>query len=175
MKGIIRMNDIIQYTACFTGHRPQNLPCKFNEAHPTCIKIKNQLKKLIIQLIEEKNTAHFISGFALGVDIWAAEIVLELKKEYPDITLEAAVPCASQADRWNFAARERYYRLLSLCDKQTLIEQHYTADCMMKRNMYMVDRSDYVIAVWNRKPSGTGNTVRYAEEHGKSVFYIDTY
>ena len=36
----------------------------------------------------------------------------------------------------------------------------------------MVDKSDYVIAVWNGKPSGTGNTVRYAESKGKTVIRI---
>lgn len=163
----------IQYTACFTGHRPQSLPCGFNEAHPACMKIKRQPRRLIIGLIEKKNITRFISGVAIGVDIWAAEIVLELKAEYPDITLEAAVPCRSQADRWNKSARERYNRLVSLCDKITLISEQYTADCMMKRNKYMVDNSDYIIAVWNGKPSGTGNTVRYAMKTEKEIYYVE--
>lgn len=161
------------YTACFTGHRPQNLTCGFNETHPACIKIKNQLERLIIGLIEKKNVTHFISGVALGVDTWAAEIVLKLKEEYPNITLEAAIPCCSQTCSWNVKSKERYNRLLSLCDKKTLVQERYTADCMMKRNKYMVDNSDYVIAVWNGKPSGTGNTVKYAVNRAKAVYYID--
>ena len=32
------------------------------------------------------------SGMAQGVDMYAAEIVLELKKQYPQITLECAIP-----------------------------------------------------------------------------------
>lgn len=164
----------MQYTACFTGHRPQSLPYGFDETHPACVKIKHQLRRLIVELIEKKNVVHFISGAALGVDTWAAEIVIELKDEYSNITLEAAVPCRSQADRWNSAAKERYNRLLSLCDKVTLISEQYTADCMMKRNRYMVGNSNYLVAVWNGKPSGTGNTVKYAMENGKEVYYIDT-
>ena len=164
----------MEYTACFTGHRPQSLPCGFNEMHPACIKIKNQLERLIIGLIEKKNVTHFISGVALGIDTWAAEIVLELKEDYPNITLEAAVPCRSQICNWNVKAKERYHRLLSLCDKTTLFSEQYTADCMMKRNIYMVDNSDYVIAVWNGKPSGTGNTVRYAINNKKEVYCINT-
>ena len=49
------------YTACFTGHRPQSLPCGSSETHPACLKIKSQLKRLIIGLIEKKNVTHFIS------------------------------------------------------------------------------------------------------------------
>lgn len=163
----------MKYTACFTGHRPQRLPCKFDETHPACIKIKNQLKRLVVGLIEKKNVTHFISGVALGVDLWAAEIVLNLKEAYPNITLEAAVPCSSQADRWNAVAKERYNRILLQCDKTVLISEQYTADCMMKRNKYMVDSSDYVVAVWNGKPSGTGKTIKYAVEREKYIFYID--
>ena len=37
----------------------------------------------------------------------------------------------------------------------------------------MVDNSNYLVAVWNGKPSGTGNTVNYAVEKGKEVYYID--
>lgn len=162
----------MSYTACFTGHRPQSLPCKFDEAHPVCIKIKNQLQRLIIGLIEKKNVTHFISGVALGVDTWAAEIVLELKDDYPNITLEAAVPCRSQTCSWNVKSKERYNRLLSLCDKVTYVNETYTKDCMMERNIYMVDNSDYVVAVWNGKASGTGNTVNYAISHHKEVFCI---
>ncbi len=165
---------MIEKYCCFTGHRPQNLPCGFNETHPACLKIKYQLKRLIKGLIDKKNVTHFISGGALGVDIWAMEIVLELKEEYPNITLEAAIPCRSQSDRWNSKSQERYNRLLSSCDKVTLVGERYTADCMMKRNKYMVDNSDYVIAVWNGTPSGTGKTVKYAVSRKKEVFYIDT-
>ena len=36
----------------------------------------------------------------------------------------------------------------------------------------MVDKSDYVIAVWNGAPSGTGKTVLYAKENNKQIIQI---
>lgn len=164
----------MKFTACFTGHRPNSLPCGYDEEHPACIKIKSQLRRMIAGLIEKKNVAHFIAGAALGVDMWAMEIVLELKKQYPGVTLEAAVPCRSQAARWNADSQERYDRLPSLCDKVTVLHEHYTPDCMMKRNEYMVGSSDYVVAVWNGRPSGTGNTIKYALQRGKPVYCISS-
>ena len=163
----------MKYTVCFTGHRPQNLPCGFNEEHPVCRKIKLQLERLIIGVIEKKNVTHFISGMALGTDQWAAEIVLFLKEEYPEITLEAALPCRSQTLCWNVKNKDKYDRLLAQCDKVTILQEEYTYDCIMKRNMYMVDSADYVIGVWNGKPSGTGKTVRYAVNSKKPVYYVD--
>lgn len=110
---------------------------------------------------------------ALGVDTYAANIVLNLKAQYPGITLECAIPCETQAVKWNERDRDIYYDLLAKCDKETLLQQNYTSDCMQKRNEYMVDNSDYVIAVWNGKPSGTGNTVKYAKKKNKIVLLVN--
>jgi len=162
-----------ELTCCFTGHRPKSLLCKEDENHPTCVKIKAQLKKMIIGLIEKKNVFYYISGAALGVDMWAMEIVIELKKRYPSIKLEVAVPCEVQCARWSQQSKERYNNLLGCSDKVTIVQKEYTHDCMMNRNKYMVDKSDFVLAVWNRKPSGTSNTIKYAKQRGKTVYCID--
>ena len=60
-------------TCAFTGHRPQNLPFRFNESDKRCIALKRKLQKLIVHLIEQHNVTHFISGMAIGVDMYAAE------------------------------------------------------------------------------------------------------
>ena len=44
---------------------------------------------------------------------------------------------------------------------------------MQKRNKYMVDQSDLVIAVWDgKKVGGTWNTIKYAKSKEKQVIYI---
>ena len=105
--------------------------------------------------------------------MYAAEIILGLKESYPAITLESAIPCESQAAKWNEDLRDRYYEIASKCDKETLIQRHYSSDCMHKRNRYMVDQADYIIAVWDGRPSGTGKTVQYAQSQGKYVKIIN--
>lgn len=160
-------------TCAFTGHRPQNLPFGMNENDERCVKLKEELKEQIINLIEAENVTHFITGMALGVDLYAAEIVLDLKARYPSITLESAIPCETQAVKWSMAQRERYYDIAAQCDKETMLQSHYSPDCMDKRNRYMVDHADVLIAVWDGSPSGTGKTVRYAHQQGKSVITIN--
>lgn len=157
----------------FTGHRPQSLPFGFNESDERCVALKKTIRDEIIKLIEEEGVTHFISGMAIGVDMYAAEIVLGLKASYSGITLESAIPCESQAAKWTEALRDRYFDIASKCDKETLIQRHYTADCMHKRNRYMVDQADFVIAVWDGKPSGTGKTVQYAQNQGKTIRAIN--
>ena len=75
----------------------------------------------------------------------------------------------------NKAAGEQsaYYDIAAQCDKETMLQCHYSPDCMDKRNRYMVDHADYILAVWNGCPSGTGNTVRYAHKKGKSIIVIN--
>jgi len=157
----------------FTGHRPQSLPFGFNETDERCIALKQELRATIINLIENEGVTHFISGMAIGVDMYAAEIVLSLKSSYPDITLESAIPCETQAAKWTEEQRDRYYEIASKCDKETMLQRPYTPDCMHKRNRYMVDQADFVIAVWDGRPSGTGKTVQYVQRQGKPVKIIN--
>lgn len=159
-------------SCAFTGHRPQKLPFGFREEDQRCAALKETLKKQIIHLITDEDVTHFISGMAMGVDMYAAEIVLDLKNTYPGITLESAIPCETQANKWNAAMRERYYEIAAQCDKETMLQTKYTPDCMEKRNRYMVDNADYIIAVWDGKPSGTGNTVKYAQKQEKPIIVI---
>ena len=77
-------------TCAFTGHRPKGLG--YPESAGRCAALKEKLRSLIIRMMEEEGVTHFISGMAQGVDMYAAEIVLELKKQHPQITLECAIP-----------------------------------------------------------------------------------
>ncbi len=155
-----------KHSCCFTGHRPQSLPFRFNENDERCIDLKRRLKDAITEMITQNEVTHFISGMAIGVDMYAAEIVLELKETYPNISLKAAIPCENQSAKWSEQLRNRYNDILEKCDIRTVLQHNYTADCIHNRNKYMIDNSDWVIAVWNGKPSGTGKTVKYAEVWG---------
>ena len=75
--------------------------------------------------------------------------------------------------KWSEALRERYYNIAAQCDIETMLQTHYTPDCMDKRNKYMVDQSDVIIAVWSGSPSGTGKTVQYAQSQGKPIVTIN--
>lgn len=167
------MTKLNNLTVCFTGHRPQNLPFGFNEEDPRCIRMRRMLARKTEELILQQCATHFISGMAIGVDMICAEIVLELSQKYPHITLECAVPCKSQPNKWSDSMKERYCSILERCNKVTIIQEKYTSDCMHKRNRYMIECADIVIAVWDGKPSGTGYTVNYAKEKGRKVYVLN--
>ncbi len=155
-------------TCMFTGHRPQSLPFRFNENDPRCYELKKHLRDLIHSKIMDGVT-HFLSGMALGIDSYAAEIVLDFQKEFPDVTIDAIIPCANQFCKWNEKQISRYNEILKKCNRKIVLQETYTADCMEKRNHYMVDNSDYVIAVWNGTSSGTSKTIRYAMSKNRPI------
>lgn len=163
--------DTRKFTCCFTGHRPQAFPWGYNEEDPRCINLKHRLKGEILCAIHDYDIHYFLSGMAQGVDTWAAEMVLELQRDY-SISLECVLPCRDQASHWPYESRRRYRSILQRCNQVTLLQSQYSQDCFQRRNQYMIDRSGLVIAVWNGTPSGTGNTVRYAKANGKLVYTL---
>jgi len=162
-------------TLAFTGLRPHKLPFGTNEGHPACLSLKLSIHERLIGLIENENVRHMISGMAMGIDMICAEIVLELKNIYPDVTLEAAIPCRGQDLLWPQKYRVRYAQILERCDGIYVVSEEYTDDCMERRNKYMVDKCDLLLAVWNGKPGGTGNTIGYAKKKNKPIIVIDPF
>lgn len=59
---------------------------------------------------------HFLCGMAQGCDLYFCEAVLALQGRYPEVTVEAAIPCPTQADAWPEAERDRYRELVARCD-----------------------------------------------------------
>lgn len=158
---------------CFTGHRPKDLPWGYDDTKESCILFKNAMASIIKKSIVNGYT-YFISGMAIGIDMIAAEIVLELKATYPDIILECALPCLNQTAKWNDESIMRYQNILSLADKVTTVSNAlYFNGCMAKRNKYMIDNSHRVIAVYNGKKSGgTYQTINMAKKANKEVVIV---
>ena len=127
--------------------------------------INNILKKYY-KLLINLGFNRFISGGALGVDQWAAEIVIELKIVY-DIKLIIAKPFPSQDSIWPLSSREHFKNICNQADEVINVSPDpYKNWKMQKRNQYMIDNSKIMIAVWNGLSGGTaGRALRVALGH----------
>ena len=163
--------NFLKLTACFTGHRNQKLPWGFNEKDIRYILTKIQTKNVIKNAIINGKT-HFISGMAIGFDMMCAEIILEFKQKYPKITLECALPCKGQENKWSPICKEKYHKILKQADRIRCIYDHYVEGCMQERNKYMVNASSLVIALYNGRAGGTKETIEYAKMQEKEILYI---
>ena len=54
-------------------------------------------------------------------------------------------------------------------DITTHIGHQYTRSCMFRRNRYMVDNANLLLAAYDGQPGGTAMTVEYAENTGVPV------
>ena len=99
-------------TACaFTGHRPKSFPWKYKETAPDCVLLKETLAAQI-RLLADSGVTDWLSGMALGVDLWCAQIVLSLKEKNPALRLHCILPCEGQEVKWPKAEQEQYHSIL---------------------------------------------------------------
>jgi len=110
---------------------------------------------------------------ARGVDLWAAEIVLDLRKRNPSIKLICAIPHEGFESRWSSDWKRLYHRVQEQADLIRIIGKTYHPRVYQIRNDWMVIHSSRVIAVFNGQPSGTKNTIDYAHRQGVPVILIE--
>ena len=158
---------------CVTGHRPGGFPFSREEYALKYMVYMERMRHEILSLIcEECDT--FYTGMAEGADIDFAETVLDLRdREEYDISLIAALPYPVRTVIRETDYHKTRNEILFRCDRTEIVSPKYDKGCMQRRNQYMVDRSDLVLAVWNGKEQGgTWNTIRYARSKGKEIRYI---
>ena len=160
----MREEEMRKHRCCFTGHRPDKM--EFGEKE-----IKPLLEKAIDEAIS-KGFVTFITGMAMGTDIWAAEIVLDRRKKNDDIHLICALPHPGFENRRSFVEKKRFSKIIKNADLVKEINDHYFTGCYQVRNEWMVDRSNLVIAVFNGQKSGTKNTVDYAKKKNVQVVNV---
>ena len=160
---------------CCTGHRPKGFPFAYGKDERKHKEYLKQLRQKILLAINEYGVNYFVSGMAIGVDMDFAEMVIALRdaENYP-IKLECAIPCHNQTLKWSKADILRSNEILKCADSVNLISERYTTECMLKRNRYMVDKSDIVIAVfYGIEKGGTWHTINYAQKNKKLIEFIN--
>lgn len=156
-----------------TGHRPKYLNNEYSGGPITdyiCVRLQ--------EIIDKHKPDAMISGMALGVDtVWAK---LALKNDTP---LIAAIPFDGQEKRWSDLDQEIYHNILNdpLTREEVIgdIEKESASTLFKKRNQWLVDNCDMLVAVLINKNdklyihSGTAHAAKYAESQGVRVIYID--
>ena len=158
-------NEKRMHRVCFTGHRPEKLIRTEKD-------IKCDLEKEIRQAIADGLNV-FITGMARGVDIWAAQIVLSIRKAGYDIKLICACPYDGFESGWNKYWQKQYKEILATADYVKYVCEGYSRSCFQVRNEWMVNHAARVIAVFNGEKSGTKNTIDYAAKAGVPVVRIE--
>jgi uncharacterized phage-like protein YoqJ len=147
----------------FTGHRPDKIG-GYDLPNPTYMHVCQEIDRVLRELKPDK----VISGMALGVDQWAANVALKL-----NIPFIAAVPFLGQEGKWPNKSQQLYKKMLEKAAEIVIVsEGGYAASKLQIRNEWMVDRCDVLVAVFDGTSGGTANCVTYAKGKGKEIVFI---
>ena len=182
-------------TIAFSGHRPNNKSMGGYDWHsPKNELIMKKLKFTIVNLMncKEEKEVTFITGGALGIDQMAFDIVEGIKLnpsiqlKYINIKQILAMPFKNQDAKWfNPLDIDELKHEQCVADDVILVDKldkykikgyqediYYPAK-MQKRNEFMCDKANILIAVWDGGKGGTANCVRYMKKLGKEIIRID--
>ena len=154
----------IKHACSFTGHRPERLEMSKE-------KVIAWLEEQIRKAVDDGYT-DFITGMQRGVDIWAAEIVIKLRKENRNIHLISASAWNGMEKEWDPEWKKRYAKLLMGSDKIVYVGKTPGRQSFLDRDYWMVDHSSRLIGVYTGAPGGTKRTIWYAKEKGLEVITI---
>jgi uncharacterized phage-like protein YoqJ len=146
--------------AAVTGHRPDKLT-GWDPLHP----VIECVRKALRHAFASDWPQHVITGMALGVDTWAAEVCIEL-----GIPFVAALPCTDWGVQWPPFAQTRQEKLLTHAKEVHIVSPGpYKPWKLQRRNEWMVDNCDVLLSIWDGSDGGTRNCLMYATEVGRTV------
>lgn len=146
-------------TCCITGHRDMS-----EEQTET---IKPVLKEKVIKALDD-GFVKFVSSFTGNVDRAFAEIVLELKKDRPEIQMSAVIPYRNKLNRMK--EQEDIKALLDSCDDIMVLKEEYQPNIYVERNKYLAEHSDRAIIVYDGREKGaTVNMIRQIHRRQKEM------
>lgn len=176
------------YHIAFTGHRPDKLG-GYDWSSPINRRNGLNLKKAILQEMRSVDETEFTFYFggAIGTDQMAFELVDFIQKQHPEwkITKVLCVPFKDQPIKWMKASKDKYNEQMAKAEKvvyvdleegykvPTVKDGRYHPVKMHRRNEYMVDHCQTLIAMYNGdETGGTAHCVNYAIGQGKHIVYV---
>jgi len=160
-----------------TGYKQHELGI-FDDKNPGIRIIKKSLENRLRALIDEGLEWVILSG-QLGVETWAAEVVLEMKKEFPDLKYAVLTPFLEQEKNWNETKQEKYQMIIDKADfHRSLTNKPYEAPWQfIEKNKFFLRNSDGILIVYDEETEGSPKFIkqeaeRYAEKNDYAVLSI---
>lgn len=163
-----------------TGYKAHELGI-FKDTHQGISIIKKAIKNQLLILMDEGLEWIILSG-QQGVEIWTAELVLEMKLDYPHLKYAIITPFLEQEKNWNEVKQEKYRTLLIQADYQTsLTNRPYEAPWQfVEKNKFFLRNSDGILIVYDEENEGSPMYIKklaeqYESKQNYSIFIIDAY
>jgi uncharacterized phage-like protein YoqJ len=175
----IRRITLIKVLA-ISGYKPFELGI-FKNDHPAVLFIKAALKKELIRMMEAGLEWVLISG-QLGVELWGAEVVFELKSEFPDVKLAVITPFLDQEASWSENNSEWYKSILAKADFiDSVTKKGYEKPWQFRlKNQFFIEKSDALLLLYDQEKEGSPKyiyemAVQYQNNHQYPIQLITFY
>lgn len=156
-----------------TGYKQHELGI-FDDKHPGINYIKQALENRLIDLLENGLEWVIVSG-QLGVELWCAEVVIELKEDYPHLNLAVITPFIEQNKNWNDANKSKYEAILSHADYTvSLTSIPYEAPWQfIEKDKFLMRNSDGMLVVYDEENEGSPKFIKKsAEKFAQTSDYV---
>ncbi|WP_068777334.1 DUF1273 domain-containing protein [Paenibacillus sp. FJAT-26967] len=139
-----------------TGYRAHELNI-FNEKHEGIPYIKKAIAGKLVPLIEE-GLEWVITAGQYGVDLWACEVVIELKKLYPHLQLSVITAYENPEEKWKEDKQDFYRRILQGVDYYAAVsKQPYSGVWQLKaRDDLLLRKTDGILLFYDEE-AGEGS------------------
>ncbi|WP_035504983.1 SLOG family protein [Halobacillus karajensis] len=141
-------------TIVVTGYKPIEMGI-FKHNDPKVHFIKETIRRRLLSYIEEGLEWVLVSG-QMGVELWAAEVVLDLKEEY-EIQLGVLPPFENQEERWPEDVKQVYEELTMLADfYQTIYKKGYDGPYQFRaKDQFLINHSDGCLVLFDEDTEGS--------------------
>ncbi|MFC5649328.1 SLOG family protein [Paenibacillus solisilvae] len=143
-----------------TGYKATELGI-FAMKHPGIDIIKKAIAKQLIRLAGEGLEWVIVSG-QWGVEIWAAEVALELKQSYEGLKLAVITPFLEQEEKWSDPKKEIYERILSGADYvNSITNKKYDGPWQFKeKDRFLLQHTDGLILLYDEEQDGSPKYIK---------------
>ncbi|WP_054676202.1 DUF1273 domain-containing protein [Lacticaseibacillus sharpeae] len=132
-----------------TGYRAYELNVH-GQKDPHIPVIKDSLKNILGDYLDD-GLEWLITGGQQGTEQWAAEVALELKKDYPDLQVAIMLPYQNFGERWQESSQEALAQLRTRVDFSASISNDpYKGGYQLAQyGQFMTDHTDGALFVYD--------------------------
>lgn len=163
-----------------SGYKPHELGI-FNEKHTGIQILKKSIENELRNLIDQGLEWVIISGQP-GVETWTAEVVMDLKKEFPHLKFAVITPFLDMEKNWKPEKQEKFAYILSNADFVTSVtKKPYEAPWQyIEKDKFIIQNTDALLLIYDEDHEGSPKYLKrlaekYMEKNEYEMFIITSY
>lgn len=156
-----------------TGYRAQELGI-FNQKHAGIPFIKQAIMNRLIPLLDQ-GLEWVITPGQYGVDLWACEVAIALKSQYPDLKCAIITAFSNQEGKWSEEKQEYYHKIISQLDYVGAVskEEYMGSWQFTARDDLLLRKTDGILVLYDEENGAA--SPRYIKERAMKKNLADGY